>query len=78
MSQNRPMLFFQAGVGEFEARIRIIMPNGHCETSFGKEGRCYNTCWARKSKSIKEVLTRMKQYDKLCKFPKAIFCGYLD
>ncbi len=74
---KKPMLFFQPGQGQFEARMRIIMPNGLCETSFGKTGRFNNTCWARKSKSSKEVLKRMKMYDKLCQFPKAVFCGYL-
>lgn len=73
----KPMLFFQAGAKEFESRIRIIMPNGKCETSYGTEGRTYSTCWARNSKSTKEVLKRMKQYDKLCQFPKALFLGYL-
>ena len=77
MRNDRPILFYQMGSREFEPRIRIVMPNGKCETSFGSEGRCYNTCWARRSKSSKEVLRRMKQYDRLCQFPKAIFCGYL-
>ncbi len=75
---KKPMLFLQVGQGQFEARLRIVMPNGECQTSFGKKGKFNNTCWARKSKSSREVLKRMKQYDKLCKFPKAIFCGYLD
>lgn len=74
----RPMLFFQLGAKEFESRIRIIMPDGKCETSYGSKGRTYNTCWARNSKSLKETLKRQIQYDKLCQFPSAIFIGYLD